>query len=166
MRLLISAAFVIARGVCLAQTPDTNQKLLDELKAVRASLDRLVQLTEAVQKTEQAVLAFQQVQVYDSQLRALESQRDALSERETDLGGKTAALGASARAAQSGVGPNGAPVGDADTGYRKVLDDRLSETTRLLYATREKQKVIEQQISALRSRIAQLLKSADQVMAK
>ncbi|HTP32517.1 MAG TPA: hypothetical protein VMJ75_10115 [Candidatus Acidoferrales bacterium] len=166
MRWLITAALLIARGVCLAQTPDNDQKLLEELKAVRANLDRLVQLTEEVQKTQQALLAFQQVQAYDSQLRGLEAQRDALAEREADLSGKAAALGASARDALAGIGPNGAPVGEMGSGHRKAVEDRLSETTRLLYATREKQQATERQISALRSRMTQLLKSADQVMAK
>ena len=152
--------------MCFAQPADIDQKLLEEIKAVRASLDRLVQLTEETQKTQQAALAFQQVQIYDSQLGALEAQRDALSERETDLSGKAGALGASARAAQSGAGPNGAPAGEMDPRYRKVVEDELSATTRLLYATREKQQAMERQISALRSRITQLLKSADQVMAK
>ncbi len=89
-------ALVFVSAACLAQTGETRVNS-DDLKAIRASLDRLVQLTQDVDKNQKAILAVQQMQLYESRLLALETRDDALGERETELSAQNSNLERAAR---------------------------------------------------------------------
>ncbi len=166
MRLAVGMCVTFLSAVCHGQTPDTNAKLLEEVRGVRATLNRLVQLMEAMEKSQRAVLALQQLQLYDAQLRALQSQKDQLGIQERELSGKASAIGDAARAAESGVGPTGAPVpeGAPSSAYREAVSQRLAATTRLLNETRARQQSVEREITTLRERMSHLEKAAGGVL--
>ena len=148
--------------VALAQTPDVNQSVLAELKGIHATLGRLVEMTEALEKDQRAALAVQQVQVYDNRMKTLQAQRSQLAAREADLNRTVTALAASLGASDTVMGPNGLPVPEtSDTSHRAAMSEQLATATGTLQAVREKQQSLEQEIAAVQDRISRLDKLVD-----
>ncbi len=156
-----SLAFVAA--VCLAQSPDVNQRLLEEMKGVRAALNRMVQLLETMEKTQVALLALQQVLGYESQLRTLQSQQSQFATQERDLSTRVAALEEAARTQEGGVDPGGlkVPGGVQDARSLAETQERLASAKRSLDEIRGRLKSVDQESAALRSRIEQQQKALE-----
>jgi len=131
-------AVVFLCVACFAQIGETRTNS-DDLKAIRASLDRLVQLTQDLDKSQKAILAIQQMQLYELKLQSLETRDNALGEREAELSAQNANLEKAARGIESGgISPTGVPGTSTDSGLRKEATEQLDANRRLLASTRSK----------------------------
>jgi hypothetical protein len=156
----IRFTMLLVAAVCFGQTAENNARTNgDDLKAIRASLERLVQLTQEIDKSQKAILALQQIQLYEFRLQALESRDDALAERESQLSARNVTLERAARDTASGIGPTGLPGTSADSGLRKETADQLDANQRSLDTARAKKEQIEGEIASLRARIESLQKT-------
>jgi hypothetical protein len=152
-RWVTPCAALFISAVSLAQTADTNPRSnTDDLKAIRASLERLVQLT-------QANLAVQQMQLYESRLQALETRDDVLNQRESDLSARSAELQRAVRDTESGASAaTGVPGASSSPAVRTEIAAQLEANLRQLDSTRSRKKQIEREMASLRSRIESLQK--------
>jgi predicted nucleic acid-binding Zn-ribbon protein len=150
----------------LAQAPDSEQKVLAELKGIRATLSRLVELGEAADKSQRAAVALQQVQVYDNRLKTLRTEQSQLASQEWDLNKSAAALSASLHAVNAGIGANGLPLpeGVSNGSAGASIQEQSAAATRALQEVHERQRAVEQEIAALRSRIAEVEKFVGDVV--
>lgn len=135
--------------LCLAQTQDvaTNQKILDELRSIRASLERL-------EKGQRALLALARIQADGSQLTALEAQRQRLAAEERDLEKEIAAATRTMAApTPMMMNPDGTsqPAEPIDTGPLRARLNQASSSLKEVQRAREK---LDQEIAWLKGRIA------------
>ena len=155
-RLLPWAAILLSATACLAQTADLKN---DDLKAIRASLERLVQLTQDLDKNQTALLAVQQMELYELRLQVLENREDLLTDRERELSARTADLQRSFRDTDPSIGPTGVPGKAPDPGVQKAMGEQLETAARLLESTRVKKQQVEREIADLSARLETLQKS-------
>ncbi len=167
MRTLVSMLLVLVSAVCLAQTPDSNQRLLEEMKGVRTKLDRVVQLMEATQKTQRALLASQEIQSCNAQIAALQTQQGRMATEERNLSKTVSTLDHSAQMADAGIGPNGVARAEGERApvNRNDVSERLSTATQLLGEIHARQQSAEAEIIRLRGRISRLEKIVDEALA-
>lgn len=168
---LIVVAGIGQSGVVCAQgagsSGDVNASVLGELKAIRATLDRLLSSSEKVEQIQRAALALQQVQVYDTRLRALRSEEAQLAGRESSARQQAAAYDGSARVLNAGVGPNGlplqAPEGGGETAAisSAAAQEGLSVAARTVDQISERRQVLQREIASLQASIARLEKLVD-----
>jgi hypothetical protein len=152
-------------SAALAQASDSDQKVLVELKGIRATLSRLVELGEAADKNQRAAVALQQVQVYDNRLMTLRTEQNQLASREWDLNRSAAALSASLFTVNAGIGANGLPLPEGSNAPGgAALQEQSAAATRALQEVHERQRALEQEIAVLRSRIAELEKLVGDVV--
>jgi chromosome segregation ATPase len=165
MRMTFCLTVVALAPLCLAQSTDTvtNQKLLEELKSLRTSIDRLAQLMEANEAAQKADLALRRMQVFESRLATLEGQRARLATQEQQLTKDVSTATGTIRAQDAVVAQGVLKVDgsmDADP-QRAALRNRITEGSRSLDETRRKREAADQEIAALRTRIAALEKTLD-----
>jgi chromosome segregation ATPase len=155
-RFVCCVCFVFLSAIGAAQTTDTSQKLLEEMKGVRARLDRLVELLEALERSQRAMVVLQQAQRYDALLRTLEAQRETLTNQERDLAAQAANFQQAVRSIEA-ADANSAPAPgiNTDPNYRNELTERLATVNRMLESTRSRLAGIEGEINAARARVAQ-----------
>lgn len=157
---------ILVPAAAFGQSSDTQLKLLEEMRGVRATLDRLVQLVEGMEKSQRATLALTQLQLYESQLRALQGQQERLTGQERDQSRQASSLSESARALESGVSATGlqVPGAGAEPAVRAEMSERVSTANRLLDETRSRKQAIDREISNLRARIGQLEKAVQDAL--
>jgi hypothetical protein len=135
--------FAVIPALCLAQVPDSagTQQLLDELKGIRASLER-------IEKAQKALLVVVRMQADSSQAAVLEEQRARLASREQELGRESSAA---ASPPMMMVVENGAeraaPASTADTTRAAQIAAQLKEVS----AARQK---LDLEIARIRERLA------------
>jgi chromosome segregation ATPase len=143
---LASRLFLIAATGAAAQAPDavTNQHLLDELKAVNATLAKVV---DELAKTQKAQLMLARIQIDESRSAALELQRRDLAAQERGLIQEAEEAATLVAAEEAGLikTAEGAP----STGWT-----RREEAERALEEVRQTRSSVEQQLATLRKRIA------------
>lgn len=154
----VSAALVLGSAVCLAQTAEPSSKpASDDLKVIRASLDRLTLLTQELDKNQKIMVSLEQMQIYESRLGVLETRDDALTQQETELNSQVSTL---QHAAESGVGPTGVATGPApDTAGRTATSQLYDTAARKLEVVRSKKQQVEGEMTTLRARLSVLEKS-------
>jgi len=140
-------------ATCFAQTAEVKT---DDLKAIRGSLERLVQLTQEIDKNERALLAVQQMQLYESRLQVLESRDDVLTEREAKLSASAGSLERRYKDADPSIGPTGVPGRTSDASIRSPMGEELQAALRILGSVREKKQQVEHEIADLRARMEAL----------
>ena len=145
---LLSIAALPSLG--LAQTPDaaTNQRILGELKGVRASLERL-------EKSHKALLALTKLQMDESRVATLQERRSRLSAQERDLTEKIAAANRAEAAsvttsAQAGGGTPEAAA-QAEANLARSFSEQATRTLKEVTRSREE---LEQEIARLKERIS------------
>lgn len=155
-RFVCCVCFVFLSTIGSAQTADVSQKLLEEMKGVRARLDRLVELLEALERSQRAMVVLQQAQRYDALLRSLEAQRETLINQERDLVAQATNFQQAVRSMEA-ADANSAPAPgiNPDPNYRNELTERLATVNRMLESTRSRLAGIEGEINAARARVAQ-----------
>jgi hypothetical protein len=161
-RWAIRSAILFLSAACLAQTAEPASQInADDLKAIRADLDRLIQLTQELDKSQKAILAVQQIQMYQFRMQSLETRDDALAQRESQLSAHSATLERAAKDTQSGIGPTGVPGISAapDSSLRREAAEQLDTNLRLLNGVRAKRQEIAHDLAALRTRIETLQKT-------
>ena len=141
-----------------AQTPAANQQLVDEMKGIRASLARITQLLETLEKSQEATLVLQHILGCESQLRILQMQRSELAAQERDFSARAAALGKAAAMHEGGKTPDGStvPGGAANSRDHTETREKLAEAKRSLAAVTTKLQSIDRDRAALDSRLEQL----------
>ena len=146
-RLAVLSSVLPAIPLAQAQDVVTNQKVLDELKSIRASLERL-------EKSQKALLALTRIQFDQGQLTALEAQRQRLSAREQNLNNDVAAaariLNGPAPQIHS-VDGTPPPLTQTDTG---PLKERLAQLSLALKEVQRERLALEPEITRLKGRIA------------
>ncbi len=145
--------------LCLAQTPDgvTTRQVLEELKGMRASLERL-------EKGQRALLALIRLQADESRVTALEGQRLQLSTREQSLRKDVEAAGLSVNAPPLMVmNPDGstAPAPPVDDGPARA---RLAQVTSSLKEVEQARQTLDRDIARLKERIAAVEKYIEDVL--
>lgn len=159
-RAAIPVIMLLVSGVSLAQTGTANVRSnADDLKAIRESLERIVQLTQELDKNQKAILTLQQMQLYEIRLQSLETRDDALADRETELSTRSADLERAATDTESGVGPTGLPAASPSPALHREAAERLESHLRLLSGIRAKRQQIQHEIASLRSRMESLQKT-------
>lgn len=150
---------------CLARGEDNSQKVVEELRAIHAALDRLVQQVDGLGKTQQAILLLYQIQLDESRLAVLQTRDETMALQERDQGKAAGAL-AAAQSANSAVTPAGLPITDPDAqaAAREEVSNRIASTNRLLDQTRAQRAAIQKQMDALRTRIAALEKTVSETL--
>jgi hypothetical protein len=108
LRGAICFTLLFGSSVCFAQTAEPGARTNgDDLKMIRASLEKLVKLTEELNNTQRAILAMQEMQLYEFRMQALETRHDALMDQESKLSALTPSLERAAKDTESGIGPTG-----------------------------------------------------------
>jgi hypothetical protein len=145
----LSLVLLVLSGTGTAQTvdPALNAKVLDELRAIRASMEK-------AERTHAALVALARIQIDEGRVAALEAQRLQLMAQEHDLereAGPASSDGPSGAKVMLRVMPDGQPEvvssGSAGASQATPAGRRLSETQR-------RRLEIEQSIEGLRKRIA------------
>jgi len=152
--LIFGISFFTSMGV--AQAPDslTNQKILEELQGVQATLARVI---EVLEKGQRAQLILVRIQIDQGRAAALESQRIQLLEQERDLEKESTEAAALARAQDSGL-LRTAP------GAPNTINARKDQASRKLEEVRRMRTSVEQELTALRNRIATMEKSLEEAL--
>lgn len=140
-------------ALCLAQAPDPagTQQLLDELKGIRASMER-------IEKAQKALLVVVRMQADSSQAAVLEEQRARLASREQELSRESTAA---ASPPMVMVVENGAertvPATAVDSGRSAQIAAQLKEVS----AARQK---LDQEIARIRERMAAVDKIIEEAL--
>jgi hypothetical protein len=153
-RTLVGFSLVTVLG--LAQTADslTNQKVLEELKGVRATLARIM---EVLEKGQRAQLLLARLQIDEGRVVALEGQRIQLTAQERELEKELAEAASLARAEESGL-IRTAP------GAPSTAATRQDQATRKLDEVRRARRTVDQALTTLRNRIATTEKSLEEAL--
>jgi hypothetical protein len=144
-------------ALCLAQTPEaTNQKILEELRSIRTSIERL-------ENSQRAMLALARLQNDQNQVALVESRRQKLAAQEQDLSKEIAAA---SRAIETPVmvvpPPDGsAPSSPPDLGPLRARVAQASATLREVAGSRQ---ALDLEIARLRERIAAMQKLIDDAL--
>lgn len=151
-RLALLLSVLPAVGMTQARDLATDQKILAELKGVRAALEKL----EAGQKT---LAALTRIQIDEGRIAHLEAQRLQLSAKEQELKKEVDRAAMTLRGVESGsaTGPvqtatgRGESISSVDLG---PLRARHSQAAQNAEETTRARQSIEQSIAVLRNRIA------------
>jgi hypothetical protein len=162
LRGAICFTLLFGSSVCFAQTAEPGARTNgDDLKMIRASLEKLVKLTEELNNTQRAILAMQEMQLYEFRMQALETRHDALMDQESKLSALTPSLERAAKDTESGIGPTGlaGTSSPPDSGIRRETAEQLDANLRALDSVRAKTQQIENEIAGLRARMENLHKA-------
>ncbi|MBI4874969.1 MAG: hypothetical protein HY822_10095 [Acidobacteria bacterium] len=151
-RFVLPLAFLPA--FCLAQTPPiaASQSVLEELKGIRASLERL-------EKSQTALAALTRILIDQSRFVTLDAQRRQLSSEEESLKkqveGASRALEAPAQVLVQSADGSVQPTVQADAG---PLRERLAQAASALREVQRARLPLEQEAVKLKDRIAAMEK--------
>jgi len=162
-RLLVALTLLPALGLTQPSDPITNQKIIEELRGVRTSMEKL-------EKGQNALVALARIQVDESRVAVLEAQRLQLLSREQDLEKRMAGNAAAIPQERPGAVPT--LVQAVPDGSQRIVQavpaspaaDRFTESPQRLEEVRRSRQAIEQSIAGLRKRIALWEKYLDDVL--
>lgn len=160
--LLTAGCISAACSACRAQAPGAERQAGQQAgssDAIQANLERLVQLTQELEREQKAILAFEKLEVYELRLQGLETRQDILSQREQDLSAKAAQMEKFSQAQDSGLSPTGVPQSTPNPVMQTHASEQFSATSRLLDSTRTEKAGVEHEIEKLRTRMAALEKA-------
>jgi hypothetical protein len=145
-------------ALCLGQAdPVTSQKVLEELRGIRASLER-------IERSERALLALLRLQGDQAELAAIEAKQARSIAREAELARQIAdgkrAVSAPAPLVRTAEGTT-EPAPRADD---EPLRARLAESEAALRETQARKRATEEEIARLRLRIAATEKLIDELL--
>ena len=144
--------FALAPLLCWAQAdPSVQQKLLDEMKNVRASLVR-------IEKGQNALLALIRIQVEEGRVAALEARRLRLEGQEQSVGKEIETTAAALANDQSGNSPTGPESSPALASLSQQVRNNHARASQKRDALASERRTIEESITAVRNRIAALEK--------
>jgi len=141
--------FMLLPALGLAQESVASQRVLDELKGIRASLERM-------EKGQAALIALMRVQFDEIKLTDLDAQRSRLTVQEQELGKEMAT------AARMTDGPpamvmsadgTSQPAAPADT---SALKARAAQASSSLKEVQRARQAVDQEIARIKDRIAAL----------
>ena len=162
---LILLALAIVPAVTAAQGPDplSNQKIAEELRAVRISLEK-------IERSQSVLIVLSRIQIDESRVAVLEARRLQLLSQEQSLERQTLDTAALLPREQSGsqsavvqVSPDGSPqVVQAPSGSSAA--ERFTEVSGKLEEVRRARLAIEQSIAGFRKRIAGWEKQVEEAL--
>lgn len=159
------------QALSLAQPAETisNQKLIGEMKEMRALLERLGQTVSTLERGQKGQLALSRIQIDEYRVATLEAQRLQLVTREQELSKEAAEAGAFSRTEESGGGQMlvAAPDGTTQIVSRQAAGTataRLTQANRSLERVRKSRVEIEQQIAVYRARIEKMEQYLEEAM--
>lgn len=148
------ACAVLWPTLCLAQSPElvTSQKILEELRVVRTSLERL-------EKGQKAALALTRIEMDERQVAALQERRQRLSSQEQALAEKIeAARRAEDPSAVSVVQPEGLPADPLASTRASLARSFAEQNTRTLKDITAAREALDLEIVKLKDRLSAMEK--------
>lgn len=160
MRIGCAVLTTLLPVLCLAQMPDTtaNQRVIDELKSIRAALER-------IEKTQHALLALTRLQFDETQLASLEAQRLRLAAQEAEANREIAKVSRVLDAPPPlMISPEDGSVKAAPRPDLSAEQARHSKATAALQEVESTRQSIDAQVTRLRSRIAAAEKLLEEIL--
>jgi uncharacterized coiled-coil DUF342 family protein len=164
MRSVIGLLLAFPAAVCLAQTPDSNQRFLEELNGIRSALDRLAQAINSIGKQQDETLTLLRLMAYESQLRDLQSEQRDLAAQERECSGRVAALEATAHSQEGGASSGGVrlPATPPDSPQSSEIVEKLASARRTRDEIRARLESGRLSIIEIRGRVERARKALDQ----